>query len=267
MDKKRNDNFSEDERMTIILTIKERSDIIEDKSNNAAIMRGKNTAWVEVSAEMTATFPNRKSCGIKDYKELWRRMKIKAKKIARDKKVDLVKTGGGEQVCGDVDEETLIILNIIKKDLKVFFNTWDDDSELQPLSAANETPTPTGKQTTQLETEDIEPTIPSDQSQSCSNSSESHSSHQDPLPINQSSDSFDGQIPRHSSQSDTASRGLRRGTKRSSDNSNRAGTEGRTGVMTRAEEAMSYLQVENEAKMKLITLQQEAAAYQAKRKI
>jgi hypothetical protein len=51
---------------------------------------------------MKALFPERTGCSTKDLKELWRMMKTKAKAVARDKKVDLENTGGGETLIAEI---------------------------------------------------------------------------------------------------------------------------------------------------------------------
>jgi hypothetical protein len=67
-------------------------------------------------------------------KELWRRMKTKAKVVARNKKVDLETTGGGEALIAEIGEEILALLNIIAGDLRQIHNAVDDDAP--PIPAA-----------------------------------------------------------------------------------------------------------------------------------
>lgn len=129
-DKRRSENFSGEERFGLIEMVKKRIDEIEEKKNDTIANKKKKSAWSAVAEDMAANFPEAPKRKVKDWKELWRRMKTKAKSAARAKKADIIQTGGGKQVVGELDEEHLAVLNLIIGELEQFHCKWDDDSGL-----------------------------------------------------------------------------------------------------------------------------------------
>ncbi|XP_064622525.1 fibrinogen silencer-binding protein-like [Lineus longissimus] len=127
MGPKRAENFTHEQRMGLIQLIRLQVKVIEDKRSDTSSNRKKQKAWDEIEKQMAANFPERARASAKDLKELWRRMKGKTKTVARDKKIDMAKTGGGAPEVDDLDEETVAILSIIAKDLEQIKNTYDDD--------------------------------------------------------------------------------------------------------------------------------------------
>ena len=61
---------------------------------------------------MARSFPDTPERSRKDLKERWRRLKNKARAAAREKRIDIVQTGGGKTVVED-SEEHLAVLDII----------------------------------------------------------------------------------------------------------------------------------------------------------
>ena len=86
------DNFTAEERIALIETMRNFISIIGDKRCDTKANQKKADAWKAITSEMSISFPDRKSRSAKDYKELWRRMKNKAKGLARDKKLDINQT-------------------------------------------------------------------------------------------------------------------------------------------------------------------------------
>ncbi|XP_064595908.1 uncharacterized protein LOC135462614 [Liolophura sinensis] len=111
--KKRGEIFSYEQRMGLIEIIKVDHTVVEDKSCDISANRKKQAAWEKISKEMSANFPERPKSSANDLRELWRRMKTKAKAMVRAKKIDLHKTGGGAADVGELGPEIMAILAII----------------------------------------------------------------------------------------------------------------------------------------------------------
>ena len=73
---KRSVNFTSDERMALIELIDGHKTVIEDKKSDAYANKRKQAAWNDVTTKIKALFPE---WPITSTKELWRRMKSKAK--------------------------------------------------------------------------------------------------------------------------------------------------------------------------------------------
>ena len=69
--------------MALIELIVGHKTVIEDKKSDAYANKRKQAAWNDVTTKIKALFPARP---ITSTKELWRRMKNKAKSAAREKK-------------------------------------------------------------------------------------------------------------------------------------------------------------------------------------
>ena len=104
--------------MALVETMRNFISIIGDKRCDTKANQKKADAWKAITSEMSISFPDRKSRFAKDYKELWRRMKNKAKGLARDKKLDINQTGGGENEKGDLHRETRAVLDLIAGELQ-----------------------------------------------------------------------------------------------------------------------------------------------------
>jgi hypothetical protein len=122
--------------MGLIEAIRLREKVIESKRADATRTKNKQLAWVDISNEIAANFPERPKCDPKDLRELWQRMKTKAKAIARERKIDMAKTGGGLPDINDVDDETWAILAIIVGDLEQVHNAYDDDAHQATTQAS-----------------------------------------------------------------------------------------------------------------------------------
>lgn len=125
---KRAENFTSEQKMGLIEAVRMRETIVQSKQADATMTKKKHKAWDDIAAEMAANFPERSRSAANDLRELWRRMKNKAKAIAREKRIDMSKTGGGLPEVNDVDDETWAILGIIKGDLEQIHNKFDDDA-------------------------------------------------------------------------------------------------------------------------------------------
>jgi hypothetical protein len=102
--------------------------VIEDKRSNTTANRKKQKAWEDIAKQMVANFPERPKTPTKDLlRELWRRMKGMAKAVAREKNIDMAKTGGGAADVYEVGVEIIAILTIIAKDLEQIYKNYDDD--------------------------------------------------------------------------------------------------------------------------------------------
>ena len=148
-EKKRSENYSFEDRRGVIEGVKKRKNITEDKRNDTNSNQKKQTAWTAIKEEMARSFPDTPERSMKDVKELWRQMKNKAKAAAREKKVDIVQTGGGKAVVGDLSEEQLAVLDIIVDELEQYINKYDDDSQLQgekDLESTQCTPGPSSQE-------------------------------------------------------------------------------------------------------------------------
>ena len=126
--KKRGKNFTSLQRMGLIEAIKIHEKVVEDKRSDTSALAKKQKAWEDIAKRMAANFPERPKSTAKDLRELWRRMKMKAKKVAREKKLNLQKTGGGQAEVEDLDEEIIAILSIISADLEQVHSDVDDDA-------------------------------------------------------------------------------------------------------------------------------------------
>ena len=84
--------------MGLIEMVKKRIEQIEEKKNDTAANKKKKVAWSAVAEEMAASFPESPRRELKDWKELWRRMKTKAKSIARAKKAG--SADRRREICG-----------------------------------------------------------------------------------------------------------------------------------------------------------------------
>ena len=96
--------------MALIELIDGHKTVIEYKKSDAYANMRKQAAWNDVTTKIKALFLERPITSTKELKELWRRMKNKAKSAAREKKADSHKTGGGEAVAGDLGGEILAVL-------------------------------------------------------------------------------------------------------------------------------------------------------------
>ena len=104
--KKRGENFTYEQRMCLIEAVRNHEKVVEDKRSDTSTNKRKHAAWEDIAKRMSANFPERPKTSSKDLRELWRRMKTKAKAVARDKNIDLQKTGGGAADVGEIGWET-----------------------------------------------------------------------------------------------------------------------------------------------------------------
>ena len=135
MSARRSENFSLEERNELLVAVKEHINDIEDKRCDASANKKKQVAWCTVTQEISSSLPNGPTRTTKEWKELWRRMKTKAKAAAREKKADIVQTGGGKAVVGDLGDENIAVLNLIIGELEQMYNKFDDDSDLNKKAA------------------------------------------------------------------------------------------------------------------------------------
>ncbi|XP_064644512.1 uncharacterized protein LOC135498224 [Lineus longissimus] len=243
--RKRSENFTPDQRRALIELLRAHEDIVEDKRTDVQANKRKQAAWEKIAGEMNALFPERPPCASKDLKDLWRRMKIKAKAVAREKKIDLGKTGGGTATVGEVDDEILAILNIIPGDLQQLHNPVDDDAPSVPVVADDLIDEPL-------------PSTSADDLGSCTPAAETFLKD-----VDGEVEYTGGNYDLHNSSAATP-----RKPRSSKSLEKRATMSDESPVLKKTDQALAYLKDEHEQKMSLLNLQQAAKfkkrAYEAK---
>ena len=73
--------------MGLIEAFKIHQKVVEDKRSDTSALAKKQKVWEDIAKRMAANFPERPKSTTKDLRELWRRIKMKVKKVAR---VDLI---------------------------------------------------------------------------------------------------------------------------------------------------------------------------------
>uniref|UniRef100_UPI00358DF29C fibrinogen silencer-binding protein-like n=1 Tax=Myxine glutinosa TaxID=7769 RepID=UPI00358DF29C len=293
--KKRVDNFSLEQRMGFLEAIKVHQGTIQDRRSDTSTNRKKQLAWEDISKWMAAHYPERPKSSARDLRELWRRMKTKAKALAREKKLDMQKRGGGEAAICEVGEEIVAILTIIAGDLDQVHNDVDDDAPAAAASlkqAQHIRPIPTWTSTAHSHLsvvkeedgvllEELEEEKGDDDGNSTQNAHTNQRrkfkravKEEDGVLLEEleeeeeeeeEEDDDDADLTQNAHTNKTGkSKGKGKSNKSSTSPAQHANP-----VLLKTTEALSFLKEEHEAKMKLIALQQEAAkckrrAYEAK---
>ena len=118
-------NFTDTERWDLLKLIEEKIEIIETRNTDHYSHVKKQAAWTDITEKFNeAATTKRKRSQLTD---LYKRMKVKARKANAAEKRSTSKTGGGKP-APKLDDITAKILDLIKNDLEEFHNPYDDDS-------------------------------------------------------------------------------------------------------------------------------------------
>ena len=108
--------------------ISERKYILENKENSTSINIKKANTWTEIANIFNVSYPTDQKKAIQ-LKDIYKRLKMKARKNATVRKQSALQTGGGppvNQVVSEIDQQ----LEQIDPDLTAeFSNDYDDDRE------------------------------------------------------------------------------------------------------------------------------------------
>jgi hypothetical protein len=125
---KRGENFSCEEKSYISELARQRKNILECKKYHGKTIKNKNETWAKIVTELHARFPEKHMRKVKQVKDLWRRIKIKAKDDATRSRQARRQTGGGPAEP-PLSQETQVVMDAVGEDAIVPPpNPYDDDA-------------------------------------------------------------------------------------------------------------------------------------------
>lgn len=134
-DRKRRENFSQEEKVFILDFVKQHKSILEDKSGNFKLVIAKKQKWQELSQLM------RSSGHYRDWKEVrasYQRWKIAAKKTISAYRRHSQGTGGGPS--SSIPSETdFAIVEVCPEDFEEDENPLDSDAQVIIIIVSNVT--------------------------------------------------------------------------------------------------------------------------------
>ena len=116
-------NFSEYEKSVLVNIVGEFKDTLENKQNNANMIREKEKTWEKVAQKFNCEsgVKRRESTQLKKY---WQNIKAKAKKYVAKEKRERKRTGGGAHT---LDEQ---VSSLIADQIEPLQNPFDDDTDM-----------------------------------------------------------------------------------------------------------------------------------------
>lgn len=123
---KKRENFSQEEKNTIMDFVKDNCATLEDKSGNAKLQAAKKQKWKELSEKMRATGSTR---SWEELRAAYQRWKVTAKKNVSLYKKKLKSTGGGPSISMP-SEMDFSIAEICPEDFEMDENIHDSDGQV-----------------------------------------------------------------------------------------------------------------------------------------
>ena len=116
-------NFSEYEKSVLVNIVGEFRETLENKQNNANMIREKEKTWEKVAQKFNCEsgVKRRESTQLKKY---WQNLKAKAKKSVAKEKRERKRTGGGADTLGEQ------VSSIIEDQIEPLQNPFDDDTDM-----------------------------------------------------------------------------------------------------------------------------------------
>jgi hypothetical protein len=134
-DRKRRENFSQEEKSIILDFVKQHKNILEDKSGNAKLVIAKKQKWQELALLM------RSSGHYRDWKEVrgsYQRWKVAAKKAISAYRRHSQGTGGGPS--SSIPSETdFALVEVCPEDFEEDENPLDSDAQVIIIMVSNVT--------------------------------------------------------------------------------------------------------------------------------
>ena len=121
----RTNNFTNEQRELLLELIETRITVIEDKRIDGDANKKKGQAWKVILNEFSTRFPGRNLTQLKD---LWKRMKIAAKKEVSEHKRWSNGTGGGPPPP-PLSDITIKIQELVPGEFIQMINEYDDDAD------------------------------------------------------------------------------------------------------------------------------------------
>ncbi|XP_046573127.1 uncharacterized protein LOC124281145 [Haliotis rubra] len=119
-------NFTEEHKLYILQCIEDNISIIEDKRCDANALKNKSTAWGRIKVSFQGRFGI--NIDTDKLKQLWKRLKLTAKRELRNYEKELKKTGGGPPPK-DVSNVSHRIISRIPREFEQLTNPYDDDAD------------------------------------------------------------------------------------------------------------------------------------------
>ncbi len=122
--------FSNEQRALLLDLIEQRKNIIEAKENTTSVNLKKVNTWKEIAQIFNNTYPTENKT-ILQIKDVYKRLKIKAKKTATIRKRNLNATGGGPPInlpLTSIDEQ---LQRIDSSLIDEIVNPYDDDATIE----------------------------------------------------------------------------------------------------------------------------------------
>ena len=119
-------NFSREDRWTLINLIEQYKDIVENKACDHVANSKKNETWEKIRQQFNSGSSTQRTRV--QLQDLYKRIKIKARKDVSRCKKEQSQTGGGPP-ADEPDEMSLKIAEMLPKEFKELYNPFDDDSK------------------------------------------------------------------------------------------------------------------------------------------
>ena len=124
---KSKENVDTEDKHFLVELIKEYSSDIENKKTDYHTNKKKTSAWENVITKFNSQSGKKRSP--KQIKDLWKRLKINAKKNVSSYKRNSSQTGGGKKPP-EPDDLSNSVMELCKGDLNDLDNPYDDDAAM-----------------------------------------------------------------------------------------------------------------------------------------
>ena len=136
MSRKRKENFTEFDKNTLLGLIEPHRVIIESKKNDLRTLQSRAKIWETISNEFNSDTAIRVHRTIPELKDLYKRLKVDAKKQFTEYNKQIRCTGGGEKPKSP-DKLSKTVFSFIPQDFVPYNNPFDDDNNSQGSQSLN----------------------------------------------------------------------------------------------------------------------------------
>ena len=102
MEKSRKVNWTKEE-CTLIEAVQTAGDLLRGTGHSANLNQKKKALWTEIQTKLNSVHGNNRV--VKDIKKKWNNLKLNAKSHVDDSRREAIRTGGGQNAVGEVEEE------------------------------------------------------------------------------------------------------------------------------------------------------------------
>ena len=108
MEKTRKVNWTKEEEYTLIEAVQTAGDLLKGTGHSANLNQKKKALWKDMATKLNSIHGNHRD--VKDLKKKWNNIKLTAKSHVDDSRREAMRTGGGQNAVGEVEEEQMLIL-------------------------------------------------------------------------------------------------------------------------------------------------------------